>query len=804
MIRNYLKIAWRSIWKSKQVSAINIVGLSVAIAVSLLLCLTVYREFTFDKFHVNRADIYQLCIEENYPDKPRGHANMSTPMAPALMTEIPGIKAVARAANDPASMRTEGGLPEGVGLLSVDSSFLNMFTFPAISGSTRLEQNDVVITEKTAERYFNSDNPVGKTVLLRLGQNWKSFKVAAVLKNPPDESSIRFDVLTRIENNPGYAENRDEWENFWHNTFVQLQPGTTAATIGKYTPAFMNTHFEEKVKEMQKQGAKPGRYGSVVGLGLIPMEDVHTDPRSTLSKVRTSVLYMLLFISAFLLFIASINFMNLTMARAFTRAKEVGMRKMLGAAKLQLMMQLCGEAMILFFISLVIGLGIAFTLMPSFTSFLNNKLSFALLLKPEIITGIALSFILISLLAGGYPAMVLASSKTLQVLKGKISTGRKHYLRNSLIVAQFVISCIMICCTIVAWQQMNYLGNKPLGINTHEVVSIPVGPENNGHQVLQRMRAALKQYSDIQAVSASGSNLGRGRDGSQSTSLVTFNLKEKEMMTHIQSVDYDYVKTVGLQLIAGRDLSPAFAGDSTAIVINENMARQLGEKDIIGYQFRFNADDKLPYTVVGVVKNYHFKSLHEEIAPISLFLNQANEPPSYVFVKVAPGNLNGAMQKIEAAWKSAAPGTLFNGSFLDENTNRLYNEEKRLSKIFVSGAILTILISCMGLFAIAMMAIGQRTKEIGVRKVLGASVGSITTLVSRDFLKLVLLSIVIAIPIAWLLMSQWLKGYAYSIQLNIWVFLVAGIIALLVAAFTISFQTVKAALMNPVKSLRTE
>ena len=234
------------------------------------------------------------------------------------------------------------------------------------------------------------------------------------------------------------------------------------------------------------------------------------------------------------------------------------------------------------------------------------------------------------------------------------------------------------------------------------------------------------------------------------------------------------------------------------------MARQLGEKNIIGYQFRFDSNDKLPYTVIGVVKNYHFKSLHEEIAPVTLFLNRADAPPGYIFVKVAPGNLTGSMQKIEAAWKSVVPGTAFSGSFLDENTNRLYNMEKKLSRIFVSGAILTILISCMGLFAIAMMAISQRTKEIGVRKVLGASVGSITALVSKDFLKLVLLSVMIAIPAAWLLMSQWLEGYAYSIRLNVWMFLAAGGVAVLVAAFTISFQTVKAALMNPVKSLRTE
>lgn len=804
MLKNYLKIAWRSIWKSKHVSAINIIGLSMAIAVALLLCLAVYREFHFDQFHEHKKELYQVYVEENYPQKARSRTNMSSPIGPGLQAEIPGIRMVSRFVTGSSSLKKEGELPQSVSLLSADSTFLRMFTFPAVAGSTAMELNDVLLTEKAAARYFKTDDPVGKTVSMRVGQNWQSFKVAAVLKDIPDESTIRFDALVRLENNAGYAHNRDEWENFWLHTFVQLAPGADPRLFEKSAKPFMEAHFDEKIKEIKKQGGQPTKYGGVMNLGLIALEDVHFDQRSSLSKSRRGTLYMLLFISAFLLFIASINFMNLTMARAFTRAKEVGMRKMLGAAKTQLLLQLCGEAMILFLISLGIGLALAYLLMPGFTSFLNNKISFALLLKPQILLGIAVSFIVISLLAGGYPAMVLASSKTLQVLKGKINTGRKHYLRNSLIVAQFAISCVMICCTIVAWQQMNYLGSKPLGMNTHEVISIPVGTENNGHQLLQRMRNAFKAYPDVLSVTASSSNMGRGKDGSQSTSIVTFTYKESEISTHLQSVDYDYVKTLDLKLVAGTDFNPAMAADSNAVVINENMARQLGEKNIVGYQFRFDTDSKTAYTVVGVVQNYHFKSLHEEIAPITLQLNNADDPPEYIFVKVAPGNLKTSMQKVEDIWKATVPGTAFSGSFLDENTERLYKDERRLSQIFVSGAILTIIISCMGLFAIAMMAINLRTREIGVRKVLGASVGSITALVSRDFLKLVLLSVLIAIPVAWLLMGKWLEAYAYSVRLNVWMFLAAGLVALLVAAVTISFQTIKAALANPVKSLRTE
>ncbi|AWO01711.1 hypothetical protein DLD77_08360 [Chitinophaga alhagiae] len=803
MIKNYLKIAWRSIWKSKQVSAINIAGLSMAIAVALLLSLTVYREFTFDQFHENRKDLYQVYMEEAYNDKARGRSNMPYPMGPALATEMPGLKAVTRFSNGGASMRTTD-LPQEVTLLCVDSTFLQMFTFPAISGSTAMGINDAVISETTAKRYFKTADAVGQTVLLRLGSNWESFKVAAVLQDPPDESSIRFDVLLRIENNPAYKSDQNEWENFSLHTFVQLQPGGNPLAFEQAAKKFMASHYAKRIDELKKMGAKPGKGEEYMRLGLVSMDNVHFDPVSSLSKMKRPVLYMLLFIAVFLLFIASINFMNLTMARAFTRAKEVGMRKMLGAARLQLVLQLCGEAMILFFISLVLGMALAYILMPGFTAFLNNKLPLSLLLKPQIMAGIVGCFLLISLLAGGYPALVLASSKTLQVLKGKINTGRKHYLRNSLIVAQFVISCIMICCTIVAWQQMNYLNSKPLGINTHEVVSVPVGNGHDGHQVLQRLRAALKQYPDVLAVSASSNNFGRGKDGSMSTSILSFDHNDREVQTHIMSIDYDFVKTLDLRLLAGRDMDRAMAADSLGLLINENMARELGVKEVVGHRIRFDENAKEEYTVLGVVKNYHFKSLHEEIAPLTLFLSNREDPPSYIFVKVSPANLQGSMQKIEAAWKTAVPGAAFNASFLDENTNRLYNDEKKLSRIFVSGALLTIAISCMGLFAIAMMAINQRTREIGVRKVLGASIGSITMLVSGDFLKLVVLSILIAVPLAWLVMGNWLNNYAYSIRLNIWIFLAAGLIAILVAAITISFQTIRAALANPVKSLRTE
>lgn len=801
MFSNYLKIAWRNIWKSKQVSAVNIIGMSVAIAAALLLCFTVYREFSYDDFHVNKKDLYQLYYSESRVEKTSTHSSSPVPLAPAIKAEMPGVIATTRVANDAASIRVAGDAQD-IGIHCVDTSFLSMFTFPAVSGSTRLGINDAIITAKTAARLFKKEDPVGKTVSIYQGQEWENFVVTAVLKDIPDNSSISFDVLIRLERSPYYSENKDHWSSSFLHTYVQLTPGATRERMEKRSKVLLEKYYAEGIENYKKSGAKADKYGGYMHIGFVPMKDVHLTDNGEPSNGRKMMLYMVLFIAVFLLFIASINFINLSMARAFTRAKEVGMRKMLGAAKIQLALQLSGEAMVLFFVSLVLGFGLAYLIMPSYNAAFKYRLSFDILKDPGVITGITIVFLLISLLAGGYPAMVLARSKTLLVLKGKISTGRNNYFRNSLIVTQFVFSSLLICCTIIAWQQMDYLKSKPLGFNTHEVVSIPVGSEMNGQQMLERMRAKLAQQPGILSVSASGSNLGRGRDGSASYSIIGFSYKNQELQTNLQYVSYDYLKTMDIKLATGREFNPLMS-DSNSIIINERMALQLGVKDIEGFILHFDEDGP-EYRVIGIMKDYHFQSLHRKIEPLTLQLSTQADPPGYIFVKTAPGNLAASMQTIEGAWKASAPASAFLGSFVDENTNRQYNEDKVISKIFVSGAVITIIISCMGLFAIALITIGQRNKEIGIRKVLGAGVMTITMLISRDFLKLVVLAILIATPIAWFVMNKWLGIYAYSTDLNWWAFLLGGLLAISIAAITVSFQTIKAALMNPVKALRSE
>lgn len=799
MFRNYIKIAWRNIWKAKQVSFVNITGLAVAIAVALLLCLTVYREFTFDDFHEKKKDIYLVYMEEYYPERTESKANMPYPLAPALQQEIPGIKAVTRYANDGARARV-GEITEDAHIRRVDNSFLQMFTFPVVSGQLQLGLNDVIITEKTARRFFKDADPVGRNMALSRGDKWENFRVSAVLKDPPANSSLEFDMLMRMEQGASYAADRDQWESFSLSTFVQLMPGVQPESFSANAKAFMDKHYAKKLLNMKNDGARPGKYGGLMHLGLIPLEEVHFSKISSLGNSNETMMFMMLFVAVFLLFIASTNFINLTVARAFTRAREVGMRKMMGAGKMQVALQFCGEALVLFFIALVLGALLAFILLPQYNALINYELSFSILKEPRVLAGIAGAFLLVTLLAGGYPALLLARSGTLQILKGKISTGRSNYLRNSLIVVQFAFSSLLICCTLIAWQQVNYLRSKPLGFNTEEVVSVPLGNVQQSLQVVERMRMELSQQPGVLSITSADNNFGRGRDGSTTVAKVGFRHKDRELESNWLNIGYDYVKTMDLQLTAGRDFNRNMGTDSSGLLINERMAAELGEKDIIGYRFRFDEDGR-EYHVLGVVKDFHFQSLHTRIEPITMLMQGA---PAYLFVKVRSGNLEASMKTIERAWNEIVPGTPFLGSFVNENTNRQYNRDRKLSQIFVSGAVLTIIISCMGLFAIAMLAIGQRTKEIGVRKVLGASVLGITTLISRDFLKLVGVAILIASPLAAWMMNEWLKEFAYRIGISWWIFVVAGLMAIAVAAVTISFQSIRAALANPVKSLRTE
>ncbi|WP_423737092.1 ABC transporter permease [Chitinophaga caseinilytica] len=806
MWRNYIKIAFRNIWKAKQVTFVNIVGLSVAIATALLLCMTVYKEFSFDRFHEKGDRIFGIYKDVRTAEKVTPMNNTPHPLAPAIKAEIPGVKEVVRLVKNGVAVRTTGE-QQAINTTYTDPSFFSIFTFPLLKGETRLGLTDIVLSETTAKNLFGTADVVGKQMELKLGDIWKPFTVTGVLADAPENSSVIFSSIVRLENKSDYAESKDNWFSFSLETFVELQPGTSPETVERASKVLLEKYYGEDIARQKNAGATPGAYGEYQLLGLIPMKELHFSPNSNLGGEKKGLVLMLLFIAGFLLFIASINFVNLTLARSFTRAREVGMRKVMGAEKWQLSLQLWGEAFLLFVFALLVGGLTAFLLLPAYNSLFRSGVSFSLLLEPKFIGGIILTLLVVTAFAGGYPAALMARASTLLVLKGKMTTGRKNYFRNSLIVTQFVFSCLLIIATLIAWRQMNYLRNKPLGYNTSEVISVPVGAKENGAALLERLRSDLKGQPGILSITGANTNFGRGIDGSMSTSIISWQDGGKDMQSHWQGVSTDYVQTMSLQLTGGRDFSAALASDSNSLIINEQMARQFGPgKGHVGFRFRMDDQvaDATVYTIIGIVKDYHYQSLHNTIEPLTLHLLGPDQRPSYIFVRVAPGELVASMDKLAASWKRVAPETPFIGSFVNENTERQYRAEATLMRVFISGGVLTIIISCMGLFAMAMLIIGQRTREIGIRKVLGASAAGVATLISRDFLVLVGIAILIASPLAWVLMRQWLKEFAYRTDIHWSIFVMAGGMAMLVAALTVSFQSVRAALMNPVKSLRTE
>ncbi|RAK02784.1 MacB-like protein [Larkinella arboricola] len=805
MLLNYLKIALRNLWKHKTFALVNVIGMSVAFASCLLLFLTAWNQLSFDDFQVNRDQLY-MVYEQSGPTNKSGA--MPAPLTPALRKELPEIKHATRIVSGGRLVQYRNQEFDK-NIQYVDPDFFAMFSFPIRKGNPATALNslsNVVISEKTAEALFGKTDPIGKTLLLRQEEVWKPFVVSGVIADAPENSSIRFDILARFEAYPEYQPNKDQWDNQFHTVYVQVDPKATEAALKQRLRPFVAKYYANSILNLKRDGGQPDENGDLTSLRLLPFRDLHFDTEiggGNNSPIKRSYPILLLVVAGFIVLIACINFINLSTARSMTRSREVGMRKVLGALKQQLVLQFWGEAFILCLIALVLGGLLAVSLLSQFNAIFRSQTSFDDVFTPGLLLSMTAVFVFITFVAGGYPALFVSRLNTTQILKGKVSLGKTGAVRNTLLIVQFAIATFLIGCTMIAWQQVTFLRNMPLGYNESQVVSIPVGDRINGRQALNLFRDKLVQQSNVLSVTGAYKNFGRGLDGSTFISIVGFDHKNRTVRSHWQPVDYDYLKTLDIKLLAGRDFSRQYATDTTtSVIINETMAKQLGEKNPVGTLL--NVDENAPpMQVIGVVKDYHHESLKKTIQPNTLLISH-DWPIAYILVKIAPNNVPATMATLKKAWEEVAPTSEFQGSFLDENTNRQYQSEERMSKMFISAAVIAILLSCMGLFAIAVMMMAQRTKEIGVRKVLGASVGSIVALLSKDFLKLVLVAIVIATPVAWWMMAQWLEEYAFKITIEWWVFALAGLLAILIALATVSFQSIKAALTNPVTSLRSE
>ncbi|MEO8770324.1 MAG: FtsX-like permease family protein [Ferruginibacter sp.] len=806
MLKNYFKTLWRNMRKNKLHTAINIVGMSVAFTCSILLIVMVYNEFSFDDFHKNKKQIFEMYSFSNSPEGLDLSNSMSYPVASTLKSEGIGIEKATRIKNRGREIRyKDKALEQSISL--VDDDFFSIFSFQLVKGELQhplRNVGDVVLNEKTASNLFDKEDPIGKSVEVKIGGRWNKLVVSAIVQDPPQNSSFNYSVLVRTELDPDYGSLKDEWHSTHHMVIVQLSANTSQAAVEKRLRDFSKKYNPADIDYLKNKGYKKDANGEYAGLKLLPIADIHFNAKlGSGNTVSKSFLYILLLIASVIILIACFNFVNLNIGLAFTRTKEIGVRKCLGAGKRQVWMQVWGESFVTVFISMIIGIAITIILMNGFNKLMQSKFDTSLLYQPGIIFSLVLILLLVSLIASSYPSFIMGKLKTVDILKGKISMKRPGIFRNALIVAQFVIAIALMCTTAVVYQQFQHLKKAPLGYSASSMITIPIKQAEKGKQIVEKMRTLLSSQTSIVSVSGSTVNFGLGQDGGTSKTGYGFDYNGKSIQTNFFEVGYDIIKTLNLPLTAGRDFSTSYVADTTnSVIVTESMARQLSDKDVIGLSFY--ADSSKPkWNIIGVVPDFHLYSMYEKAEPLTICMNN-NSTLDYVLIRVNTQNPSATMDLIKKTYAEAEPGVEFKGSYVNENIERWYKSESRLSTMFSIASMIAVILSCMGLFGMAFIIIRQRVKEIGVRKVLGASVGGIVALVTKEFIKPVLIALLIAIPIAWWAMYKWLQDFIYRVHIQWSIFVVAGLVAILIAVLTVSFHAIKAARANPVKSLRTE
>jgi len=803
MIKSYLKIAWRNIHNNKLHSFINILGLAVAFSVCIILFLTAYFQFSYDSFHDDKDQLFKTSLFVNTTQGNSLSSNLPLPLKSALEADIPDIEtAVIINRGRKESISYENKSIDRV-IVRTNPEFFDLFNFPVSVGdkTTALSGiQDIALSESTAKALFGDINPIGKQIEVgKIGEE-KSFIVSAVVKDCPGNSSIHFEAVARIESLPDYKDAKNNWGANASNIFIRISGNSNKEIIENKLLPFVEKHYADRLGQLRTEHAESKETRELLHLNLTNIEDVRFSGERS---APLALIYAIMGLGAFILLIACFNFVNLNLADSFKRSRELGVRKTLGAFKGQLFMQLWGEACILYFIGFIIGIGLAYELLPVFNSYFDVGIQLSTLFQPAFLALMLGVFVLVSLIAGGYPALKMMNFRLVEILKGNVSTKKPGTLRNTLLVSQFAISGLLICVSVIAAQQLDFLKQKPIGFEKEQVISIPVGEQLNGKQVLARLRNELANDPTIVSVSGAGGNLGRGRDRITSRTTFGFLYNEHQIEADRLLADFGYLETLEIPVLKGRDFSPEYATDTiNAVVVTESFVEAMGEANPIGKYFG-GEDSTSGNQIIGVVPDFNAYSPTEKTLPIAIHLS-ADEAIRYILLKVRPDSPLRTMEKLAATWETVSDNVVFNGSFLDENLQAWYEEEHVMTLIFGLAAGIAIFLSCLGLFAISLLVIEFRTKEIGIRKVMGASVNGIVRMISLHFLKLVFISLLISLPLAWFAMQNWLENYAYRMEINPLTFLGVSLLVAVVALATVSYHCIKAAIVNPVKSLRTE
>ena len=800
MFRNYLKIAWRNLTRNKGYSAITVTGLSVGLAACLVLFMYITHELSYDDFQTKADRLVRVTMEYSMDGRVANIPQTGTKVAPALGRNFPEIEAGVRLiGRDGVVINGDQSFSEKR-IVFADSAFFTLFSFPLLSGNPKTVlagPNLVALSATKARTYFGLADPVGKILRINTGGSFREYTVTGIVGDCPENSQIKYDLITSFATLP--AAKSEEWYSANYSTYLLLRQPDDLARLQAKIPGFMRTQL----------GDGETSSGSYLTYNLEPIRRVHLySDVDGFFEPNGNLTYLYLFgsIALLILLIACVNYVNLATSRAVERVQEVGVRKVMGARQGQLFGQFIGESTIITTLSLVLALLLVALLLPAFNTLSDRHFSISFWAEPGHLFLLPVIGVVISLLAGSYPAFVLARFQPLRVLKGHLTTVGAGQLRKALIVFQFAITSLLIIGTLLIKNQLAFIQNRKLGYNKDHVLMLPVD-----RQVLEKIRVIkteFKQDSDVEQVSLASESpvFVQGGYGVRRESRPD---DEYKMVAGLQ-IDEDYVKTMGLRLVAGRDLAltdveQASVPDGDSLnyyhfIPNESAVKALGwtPQQAIGQKIDMNGRKG---EIKAVVADFHFASLKQKIGPLLLFPEKGGET---LLVKLAGHQLGNTLQVLEQKWRTLMPERPFSYAFVDSEFERLYADETRTGQIFSVFAMLSVFLACLGLFGLSAYTTAQRRKEIGIRKVLGASVTSIVALLSKDFLKLVLLAIVIASPIAWYAMHRWLADFAYRVDISWWVFGLAGLMAISIALLTVGFQSVKAALTNPVKSLRSE
>jgi putative ABC transport system permease protein len=798
MFKNYFKVALRSIRKNKLYSFVNLIGLTTGITGCILIGLYIWNELSFDNFHKNGDRIVRITMEYGGGGTVNKAAVTGTKTGPEMKRNFPQIEMFTRTIKYARSVANGTKVFNEKNVLYADADFFRQFSFKLVRGNAATvlaSPGKIVLTETIAKKYFGTDDPIGKTVRIN---DLQDFEVTGISREVPLNSQIQFDMVVSFTSLG--AANHEEWFSANYITYFLLHDAAQIGPLQQQIKQYMRKVTKE---ELHFEGSDYLTYN------LEPFQSVHL--HSSLDGLEPNgnitYIYVLAVIAIMILLIACVNYTNLATAQSVSRSTEIGVRKVLGAEKSQLLRQFLGESLIITFIALIIALFVSLALLPLFNLVTGKIFTASLLLRPLPVTGLLLLTVIIGFVAGSYPAFVLSNSGLVGILKSglRISTAGGG-LRKSLIVFQFVISVFLIIATMVVLQQVSFIQHKEMGYDREQIVVLPVDYKTRA--VYEPLKKAIALNPGVVNITGAydAPTFVAWSDGVTSDD----GRGKKELSVNAMPVDLDFIKTTGMHLAAGRDfINSDFALQDTSenyknyrysFILNEKATKELGwtAEKAIGKTIQKNS----PGVVIGVVKDFHFASLHSPIGPMVIFLDTSNVRK--LFVKIKGQNIASTLAALGRTWKERIPWHPFDYHFLDEDFNALYQTEQRTAKLFALFSGLAIALACLGLFALAAFTTVQRTKEIGIRKILGAGVGNITLLISKQFIRLVTIGILIASPLAWWAASRWLQDFAYRVDIGWWIFAVAAALAVLIALITVSYHAIKAAMANPVKSLRTE